>query len=152
MKRKNNVLITLVIMLSLLDVCLALANYSTQPNETVKNIEVNFPDEQRWVEVMEGSGGGGSMDGFVKIHIEDKGYDYSPYVTISDERGTIRNFSMTENEVAKIYIMDKQDGSVLKTITIKDPQDSVSYEVLQLINEIVTGIFGFLSQFQITFS
>lgn len=137
MKHRHNALIVLVIILSLLDVCLALTNYSSNPPiGTVSNIKVNFPDEQRWIEVLEGGSGGGNAEGFVIIHLEDKGYNDSPHVTLSDEHGTIKNFSMVTDEVAKIYIMDKQNGSILRTIILKDPQDSISYEILQIFNNI----------------
>jgi hypothetical protein len=153
MKHRHNALVLLVIMLSLLNVCTALVNYSSNPPvETVKNIEVNFSGEQRWVEVMEGGSGGGGTNGFIKINIIDKGYDDSPHVTISDKDGIFKQFNMSPDEVAKVYVMDKEDGSVLKTITIKDSQDALSYELLQFINSITTDLLDILNQLQITFS
>jgi hypothetical protein len=152
MRYQINVLITVVLLLSLFDACMAVVNYNTiQSGATVKDIDVNFQGETRWVEVMEGGSGGGGAYNFLKVTIVDNGYADGPHVTLSDEHGTVRQFNMVPEETAKILVMDKQGGSVLKTITVRDAQDNPLSDLLRILNSAITDLVELLSHLNINF-
>jgi len=95
------------------------ANDTFRSNGHDSNITINFTGETRWVEVMEGSGGGGSMDGFIKINIVDNTID-PPYVQVYNNTQLWMDFSMSPDEVAHVFVYQEPNSQLLKQIDIKD--------------------------------
>lgn len=142
----EKILILIVAVMCILNVCLAAANYSTNTSDSKaeKEITVDFPGETRWVEVYEGSGGGSIFSDQVKIKISDGGYDDTPYVTVSDGSRVIRQFKMTDDEIAKVFIKKAPEGVIIRNITITDLHDNIFSKTQHYINNIVAAVAEFL--------
>ena len=95
------------------------ANDTFKSTGSDSNLTINFTGETRWVEVMEGGGSGGMINGFVIIHIIDNIID-PPYVQIYNNTQLWMDFYMTPEEVAHVFVKESENGPLLKQVDIKD--------------------------------
>ena len=95
------------------------ANDTFKSNGHESNITINFTGETRWVEVMEGSGGGSMFSDSVRIHIIDNTID-PPYVQVYNNTQLWMDFSMTPEEVAHVFVYQDINGPLLKQVDIED--------------------------------